>query len=82
MYPIYKNNNRPSDLASIREEYRKAVDNLSDEDLKKMVSTINGYGAEYAKYATDKTWEAIRDALKYGPVVSTPLLLNNTKNKK
>lgn len=82
MYPIYKNNNRPSNLASIREEYRKAVDNLSDEDLKKMVSTINGYGAEYAKYATDKTWKAIRDALKYGPVVATPLLLNNTKNKK
>lgn len=77
MYPIYKNNNRPSDLASIREEYRKAVDNLSDEDLKKMVSTINGYGAEYAKYATDKTWNTIRNALKYAPIAATPLLLNN-----
>lgn len=70
MYPIYKNNNKPSDLASIREEYRKAVDNLSDEDLKKMVSTINGYGAEYAKYATDKTWNAIKYALKYAPVAT------------
>lgn len=81
MYPIYKNNNKPSDLASIREEYRKAVDNLSDEDLKKIVSTINGYGVEYAKFATDKTWKAIRNALKYAPVAATPLLLNNTKNK-
>lgn len=77
MYPIYKNNNKPSDLASIRGEYRKAVDNLSDEDLKKIVSTINGYGVEYAKYATDKTWNAIRNALKYAPIAATPLLLNN-----
>lgn len=82
MYPIYKNNNKPSDLATIREAYRKAVDDLSIDDLKKYVSTINAYGNEYAKYATDKTWGAVRDALKYGPVVATPLLLNNTENKK
>ena len=29
MYPIYKNNNKPSDLATIREAYRKAVDDYT-----------------------------------------------------
>ena len=81
MYPIYKNNNKPSNLATIREAYRKAVDDLSIDDLKKYVSTINAYGNEYAKYATDKTWDAIKYALKYAPVAATPLLLNNKENK-
>lgn len=70
MYPIYKNNNKPSDLATIREAYRKAVDDLSIGDLKKYVSTINAYGNEYAKYATDKTWNAIKYALKYAPIAT------------
>lgn len=68
MYKIYLENNMPLDLATIRGAYRKAVDDLSDEELRDMIYRINGYGQKYVKFATDKTWKAVRDALKYAPI--------------
>ena len=77
----------PLDLATIRGAYRKAVDDLSDEELKGIIYRINGYGQKYVKFATDKTWDAVRDALKYAPIAIPGVatlnndVINNTANK-
>jgi hypothetical protein len=65
-----------------------AIDNLSDEKLLYILSTINGYGHSFAKYIKalgpenlSKEMSKIRKALKIVPVAATPLLLDNKKQE-
>lgn len=81
MYPIYKAKGKPNDLSTLKDDFRNAIDEMSDDQLMDIIDNINGYGEDYKEYATPDAIKHIRLALKYLPAATgIGIGLNNNIN--
>ena len=70
MFAIYNAKGKPNDLSTLRDDFRNAIDKMSDDQLMDIINNINGYGEDYKKYATPEAIKGIRQALKYLPAAT------------
>lgn len=75
---------KKSDLEIIRPHFEKVVDEMSDAELNRRLSNVNGYGADYSEIGpreNPKFFDDLRTLLKIAPA-SLPFLIPRKEDKK
>lgn len=72
------------DLETLRPYFEKAIDDMSDQDLLKLLGTTNGYGVDYAMLGPRENpnfYKELRNLLKVAPA-TLPFLIPRKEEKK
>lgn len=72
------------DLETLRPYFEKAIDDMSDQDLLKLLGTTNGYGVDYVMLGPRENpdfYKELRNLLKVAPA-TLPLLIPRKEEKK
>lgn len=85
-YLLWKEHGKPN-----AEELDKIIDNMSDDDIRYLLTQANSYTRNFNKFITEDAAqsgldphyyvEAIKQALKYVPALAAPMMIHNTEDK-
>lgn len=85
LYKIWKQYGKPKALESVREQYKKHIDNMPENILLSDLDKINGYGQTYVNLKDNNPAfiPDLKKLLKYGAVYSVPITIGGyTLSKK